>query len=124
MCMDRNKRDLWLSKPTLTELVGTDGYPTGERVSTWSKPVHFKANISSNSGAMVASPYGPSEQYDARVVMDSNPLKIAEGDAIWAFDAPRTKADGTPDPNGSFEVSRVSTTLNVWAFSLRRREGR
>lgn len=121
---ERNKRDLWLSKPSLVELVDHEGRGTREYASVWSDPVLVRANVSATSGDSSASPFGTSFDYDLSVVMGSNDACVEEGDVMWAFEAPARSQDGQPSMDGAYDVRRVSEHLGHVSVALRRREGR
>lgn len=121
---ERNKRDLWLSKPELIELTDEDGVGTAEYVSKWSAPVHFRANVSAPSGDATSSPFGESIDYDLSVVIGDNDLSISEGDVMWALSEPQTADDGQPVMTDAYDVRAVSQSLDFFSIALKRREVR
>lgn len=121
---ERNKRDLWLSKPELVELTDEDGVGTAEYVSKWSAPVHLRANVSAPSGDATSSPFGESIDYDLSVVIGDNDLSISEGDVMWALSEPQTADDGQPVMTDAYDVRAVSQSLDFFSIALKRREVR
>lgn len=123
-CMERNRRDMWISRHEDVELTDADGLGTAEYVSRWSKPTHLMANVSVPSGDASASPFGMSFDYDLSVVMSHNALGITEGDVMWALSEPETADDGQPVMSGAYDVVKVAQALNSVSLALKRREGR
>lgn len=123
-CLDRNRRVLWHSRPTEVELLDDSGNRTGERVSTWSVPEMFLANVSTPSGDVTSSPFGNEVSYDLTVVMAGNPFGIEEGDRVWPKDDMPETVNDMLDMRGSYVVERVAASLNYVALGLRRGDGR
>lgn len=121
---ERNKRDLWLSKPETVELTDEDGVGTAEYVSRWSSPVHLRASVSAPSGAASASPFGLTEDYDLSVVMGDNCQGVEEGDVMWALSEPKVADDGQPVMDGAYDVTLVAQSLSHVSVALKRRSGR
>lgn len=120
-CLERNKRRMWLSKPTETEVVDeATGLGTGEYVSGWSEPVPVRINAAPQTGDTSGSPFGNESGYALVLVADSNPCGIAEGDVLWLRDG-EPSVDDFAD---AYTVVRVSTSINYVAFGLERRQGR
>ena len=61
--MERNRRAMWLSKPSRTEIMDGE-YGTGEYVNGWSDPVEVRVNASAPSGDSSSSPFGTQVAYD------------------------------------------------------------
>lgn len=118
--MERNKRTMWLSKPTRKQLLDDNGYRTGEYINTWSEPVEYRVNVSAPSGDASSSPFGTNETYDLTLIDDNNKLDIAEGDRMWfSKEQPNVK-----DVNNCYEVKRVSPSLLFCSFGLTKVNGR
>ena len=122
--LERNMRDMWLSRHETVELTDDGGRGTAEYVSRWSGPTHLMANHSAPSGDSSASPFGTAVDYDLSVMLANNALGIAEGDVMWAFHEPGTADDGQPSMAGAYDVTRVAEGINYVAVALKRREGR
>lgn len=121
---DANKRPMWLSRyEERTELIDSDGFGTGEYVRKLSAPVKFWGNWAPPTGLASYAPFGTQVSYDVAVVLDDNRLGIHEGDVVWLGDEPATLDDGTPDMNGAYEVRRVASLWNGFAFALKSRGG-
>ena len=116
--MERNRRAMWLSKPSRTEIMDGE-YGTGEYVNGWSDPVEVRVNVSAPSGDSSSSPFGTQVAYDLQLVAESNRWGI-----MWLGDKPELLADGQPSMSGAYEVKRVSPSLNYCAFGLTRVDGR
>lgn len=121
--MDRNKRDMWLSKPERVELADDEGFGTGEYVDKWSYPESFRANYSTATGDSAMSPFGAQLSYDIAVVLDDNSLGISEGNLIWIGSQPEVADDGQPVMTGAYEVKKVAYSLSSVALALTWREG-
>lgn len=120
-CLTRNMRQMWLSKPELTELVdAATGLGTGEFVNGWSEPESVRINASAPSGESESSPFGTASSYDLTLVADSNAWGIEEGNRMWLADA---QPDAS-DTKSAYLVKRVSPSLNFVAFGLTRCEGK
>ncbi len=114
-------RQMWLSKPELTEVVDYEtGLGTGEYVNGWSTPSGLRINASAPTGESESSPFGVSSTYDLTLVADSNAWGIEEGDRMWLSDP---QPDVT-DNRSAYLVKRVSPSLNFVAFGLTRCEGK
>ena len=119
-CLERNKRQMWLSTYAEQELVDEEtGLGTGECVASWSAPVSVRVNVAPQTGSAESSPFGTEVSYDLVLVADSNPWGIAEGCRMWLGP---TKPD-PEDAADAYEVKRVSPSLNFVAFGLTRRQG-
>lgn len=122
--MDANKRPMWLSRyGERTELVDADGFGTGEYVRQLSAPTKFFGNWAPPTGLASYAPFGTQVSYDVAVTLDDNRLGIHEGDVVWLGDEPATLADGTPDMSAAYEVRRVASLWNGFAFALKSRGG-
>lgn len=119
-CLERNKRQMWLSTYEEAELTDPDtGLGTGEYAASWSDPASVRINAAPQTGSSESSPFGTEVSYDLVLVADSNPWGIAEGCRMWLC---ATKPD-PEDATDAYEVRRVSTSLNFCAFGLTRRQG-
>ena len=119
-CLERNKRQMWLSARTERELTDpVTGLGTGEYAPGWSEPVSVLINAAPQTGSSESSPFGTEVSYDLVLVADSNHWGIAEGCRMWL----RATKPGPEDSADAYEVKRVSTSLNQWAFGLTRRQG-
>lgn len=120
-CLERNKRRMWLSKPTEGEVVDeATGLGTGELVQGWSEPVPVRVNAAPQTGDASGSPFGTDAGYALVLVADGNPWGIEEGDVLWL----RQTRPATDDFADAYTVVRVSTSINYVAFGLERRQGR
>lgn len=118
--MQRNKRTMWLSKPTRKELVDDDGYGTGEYINTWSDPIKMLINVSYPTGDASSSPFGTDADYDLSLVDDNNDNNIEEGDRLWFT----TDCPNVDSVAHCFEVKRVSPSLLFWSFGLKKVNGK
>lgn len=118
--MQRNKRVMWHSKFTEEEIVGEDGYPTGEYSASWSDPERLLINVSHPTGSADSSPFGTDVSYDLVLVDDNNDGGIEEGDRMWFSDE---KPD-VASVKHCYEVKRVSPSLLFWSFALSKVNGR
>lgn len=118
--LQRNKRTVWLSKPTRKELVDEDGYGTGEFINTWSDPIKLLINVSHPTGDATSSPFGTNANYDLTLVDDNNEQDIEEGNRIW-FTSEKPDVDSV---HHCYEVERVSPSLLFWSFGLKKVNGK
>lgn len=119
-CLERNKRLMWLSKPTSSEVVDdATGLGTGEYVATWSTPERVRINAAPQTGSADSSPFGTEVSYDLVLVADGNPWGITEGCRMWL----RATEPDPEDARDAYEVRRVSPSINYVAFGLARRQG-
>lgn len=117
--MDRDKRDMWLSRfGDRVELVDGDGFGTGEYRTPLSEPVRFRGNWAPPTGLASYAPFGTQVSYDVAVVLDDNDLGIREGDVVWLSE-PAVGEDGQPDRNGAYRVTRVASLWDAFAFALK-----
>lgn len=147
--MDRNKRDMWLSRATgRTEILDAEGFGTAEYRTSYSEPVRFRGNWAPPTGLATWAPFGTQVSYDVAVVLDDNDLGIREGDVVWLGRRPGTvpgtgsrdatfsqvrtawsaqgdqtfesaEAGGEPDRTGAYVVTRVASLWNAFAFALK-----
>lgn len=124
-CMARNMRPMWLSKPVRSEVVDEDGLGTGEYVNGWTKPSSVLINASAPTGDSSSSPFGTQVAYDLALVAGENTWGIEEGDRMWLGQTmPELDGLGQPSMRDSYEVKRVSQSLNYVSFALTRTDGR
>lgn len=127
--MDRDRRDLWVSRPERREVIGSDGLGTLEFVDSLSTPVRIRANfgetVQVNSGGSQGfaeqMPYGYQPTSNASIVLDEDPFGFEEGCVVWTKE-PEVK-DGVPATRGAYVVRRITETLHFTIIGLSRKEG-
>ena len=122
-----NCRDLWYATYTgKVEEVDSNGDYTGVKISTYSEPVHFKANLSATRGTQGFTGTGTSYDYFgadikydliiSTAVMD---MPIDEYTLIWT-EEPATDGSGNVDySKAGFRVKAVARGLHHMKYAIR-----
>lgn len=113
-CLDRNKQTLYYA-----HYVGkTRNQATGKYEVTHTKPVKFKANISSETGETFTQLFGNRESYDKVIALDK-PI-LDEQTILWVETLPELDDEGNlvVDTDGEVKtphdyiVKKVAKSLN------------
>ena len=106
------------------ETIDGEQYPViiGYRV-VYCMPMHFKANISYNTGETRIAEYGlNTSDYDAIIVADKGKFPFDERTLIWHTSKPVYDEEGYLKPESAdYRVVAVKTSLNHDRFILKKR---
>jgi hypothetical protein len=103
-----------------TDVVDDDGYLTGEKTITYSKPITFDAHKSSARGSSQVEMFGTDIAYDITIVISKsefNKLQITENSVFFIDTIPQYDGD---TPLYDHRVSRIAETINEVAIALTR----
>lgn len=110
-CLRRNKIPFWYATYAEGETAyDADGYETGGRNISYSKPVKSAANISAARDVAVAAIFGTDLNYDRILCLESAPFD--ENAILWIDTPPVIKRDGTTDTPPDYIVKRLAKSLN------------
>lgn len=113
--LELNKSKLWIVTPTGTaEETDSDGFLTGQMLTTYSLPTPIQINIYPTNGAITNQIFGEDINYDQIAV--SNEIVLDE-DALLFLTYPSGDYEKTYD----FVVSKVVKSINTYNYGLRSR---
>ena len=102
------------------DVLGGDGYYTGEKTIEYTKPITFYAHISGARGSSQVEIFGTDVSYDKTIVLSKSEfdkLKITENSVFFIEKKPTY--DGTT-PLYDYRVSRISITINEVVIALQK----
>lgn len=102
------------------DVVGDDGYYTGEKTIEYTKPITFMAHISGARGSSQVEIFGTDISYDKTIVLSKSEfdkLKITENSVFFVEKA--VSYDGEM-PNYNYRVSRIAQTINEVAIAIKK----
>lgn len=104
------------------EEVDDEGYETGRKVPSYSKPVKESAMISANTSEVELTPFGKDAVYD-KMISTVKKLPITETTLLFIDVVPDLDEEGNTLTKPDYEVVKVAKGLyqNVWA--IRKVEG-
>lgn len=120
-------RNLEINKSTLfvcnykgeEDYVDEDGFKTGEKVVSYSKPIQFKAHLSGARGSSQAEMFGTEINYDKTFVLSKlvyGRLRITENSVFFVGEKPSFDENGLPKYN--YNVSKIAETVNEVAIAI------
>ena len=101
-----------------TDVVDDDGYLTGEKTITYSKPITFDAHKSSARGSSQVEMFGTDVAYDKTIIISKSEfdkLKITENSVFFVESTPKYEGE---TPMYDYRVSRIAITINEVAIAL------
>lgn len=111
----RNMRGFYYSLLDSTStIVDSEGYDTGEPISTYTTPVYAEGNISPSKGDVQQEQFGIGVEYDKVIVLAGTDWPIDESTMLWLDKEPVTNTDG------DYAVVRVAVSLNQTAIAAKR----
>lgn len=113
--LELNKKDLWIVEPvSKTEVVDSEGFKTGEYVTTYSTPVKIRLSLYPASGKIVRDIFGIDYSCDQLAV--SNDIVFTVNTLIFESE-PSSNYSTTYD----YRVDKIQKSINVYQYGLRRR---
>lgn len=100
------------------ESVDSDGYFTGEKTISYSKPIMFMGHISGARGTSQVEMFGTDVSYDKTLILTKSEfakLKITEN-SVFFIDKKPTFQNNVPLYD--YRVSRIAQTINEVAIAL------
>lgn len=121
--MRQNKRKFWYSLYLgNVEVVDENGFYTGEKRPSYTKPIEFKANISaarsSSTGSVEASMFGSDVQYDKVIMIDNPDFEINEDTILCIDKAPEVDSNGKMV--NDYIVTKAARSLNSVTYAISR----
>ncbi len=99
-------------------ITNAEGYYTGEKELTYSKPIMLMANISQATGLSSAEQFGGNLDYDKSIVLDMCPKGFNEYSRLWIDTMPTLNTDGTTDTPHDYTVKRIAKSLNSLSIAV------
>lgn len=99
-------------------VTNAEGYYTGEKELTYSKPVMLMANISQATGVSSTEQFGGNLDYDKSIVLDIYPKGFDEYSRLWIDTMPTLNKDGTTDTPHDYTVKRIARSLNSISIAV------
>lgn len=99
-------------------VTNAEGYYTGEKELTYSKPVMLMANISQATGLSSTEQFGGNLDYDKSIVLDVSPKGFDEYSRLWIDTMPTLNKDGTTDTPHDYTVKRIARSLNSISIAV------
>jgi hypothetical protein len=95
-----------------------EGYYTGEKELTYSKPTMLMANISQATGLSSSEQFGTNLDYDKSIVIDRLPRGLDEYSRLWIDTLPTLEKDGSTSTPHDYVVKRVARSLNSVSIAV------
>lgn len=95
-----------------------EGYYTGEKELTYSKPIMLMANISQATGLSSTEQFGTNINYDKSLVIDRLPKGLDEYSRLWIDTLPILSNDGSTITPHDYVVKRVAKSLNSVSIAV------
>lgn len=95
-----------------------EGYYTGEKELTYSKPIMLMANISQATGLSSTEQFGTNINYDKSIVIDRLPKGLDEYSRLWIDTLPILSNDGSTITPHDYVVKRVAKSLNSVSIAV------
>lgn len=123
-CMKRNKQTFYYANfdsASSTEVVDDNGFYTGESNLNYSRPIEYKASISSAIGDTEISLFGKDLQYDKTICFDKvRPEGFDEYTVLWIDKKPY---DGFKVTGYDYIVKKIAKSLNgFWLVAIAKNE--
>ena len=117
----RNKQTFYYALPTgsLTDVLDSDGFYTGEQTPAYGSPVEAQMNISPATGRTVLEWFGVNETYDKVLVTDDINCPINETSILWVDITP-TIVEGATETPHDYIVARVARSLNSVVIGIKK----
>lgn len=97
----------------LTEKTDAQGYYTGEKAISYTKPIACLANISAAQGRAETLAFGDNLSYDKTIVFDIETFPpIDENSVLWVDTLPELEEDGSTKTPYDYIIRRVAKSLN------------
>lgn len=113
--LNRNKTKLWAVAPvTLTPVLDSDGFNTGETTKTYSAPIEIELMIYPSNGAIVEQLFGKDSKFDMAAVSTSVELSVN----TLLFTSLPTKNYST---TYVYRIGEFKKSLNTYQYGLVRR---
>ena len=100
-----------------------DGYLTGDKIYSFSSPVHANARISPNTTEVEDTPFGKDTVYD-KMISTVQDLPISETTKLFIDVVPVINPDGSTDTEPDYEVVKVAKDMNQKLWAIRKIEGK
>lgn len=127
--LGRNKQYLWYSNPTgESYIVDANGFKTGEKTITYSKPVQVKMSLAISSGANNLGSQGMAELerygiitgYTHRAVTEDMTCPMTEESLVWyGIEPEEVIGQQTIEHPHNFKVVRKARSLNHLIYYLK-----
>jgi len=100
-----------------------DGYLTGDKIYSFSSPVHADARISPNTTEVEDTPFGKDTVYD-KMISTVQDLPISETTKLFIDVVPVINPDGSTDTEPDYEVVKVAKDMHQKLWAIRKIEGK